>query len=232
MERRMPQPVLMTVDDDVTVLGALGRDLLQRYGEGFRVIRSASGAAAIEELKQLKLGGTDVALLLVDQRMPGLAGLEVLRRASRMYPAAKRVLLTAYADTDAAIAAINEVGLDHYLLKPWDPPEDRLYPVLDELLDDWKAHARPAEAGVRVVSSRWSVEGHHVRDFFERNLVPHRWLDLETDDEAAAVLAAVGSGPDRPLPLVVFEDGTVLERPTDADIAARIGLSTRARTEI
>jgi thioredoxin reductase (NADPH) len=228
----MPHPVLMTVDDDVTVLGALGRDLLQRYGERFRVVRSGSGAAALQELRKLKLGGIDVALLLVDQRMPGLPGLELLRGARHVYPAAKRVLLTAYADTDAAIAAINEVGIDHYLLKPWDPPEDRLYPVLDELLDDWQANARPAEAGVRVVSSRWSVEGHHVRDFFERNLVPHRWLDLETDDEAAAVLAAVGSGSDTALPLVVFEDGTVLERPTDADIAARIGLSARARTEL
>jgi thioredoxin reductase (NADPH) len=232
MERRMPYPVLMTVDDDVTVLAALGRDLLQQYGERFRVLRSASGAAALQELRQLKLEGTDVALLLVDQRMPGMSGLELLRRAARIYPAAKRVLLTAYADTDAAIAAINEVGLDHYLLKPWDPPEDRLYPVLDDLLDDWSANARPADTGVRVISSRWSAEGHHVRDFFERNLVPHRWLDLETDDEAAAVLAAAGSGPDPALPLVVFEDGSVLERPTDADIAARIGLSTRARTEL
>jgi thioredoxin reductase (NADPH) len=234
----MTHPVLLVVDDDAAVLGALGRDLLQRYGERFRVVRLGGGAVALQELQKLKLRGARVALLLVDQRMPGMPGLELLSHARRIYPDAKRVLLTAYADMDAAITAINDVGLDHFLLKPWDPPGEKLYPVLDDLLGDWEANAVPATAGVRVVSSRWSAEGHHVRDFFERNLIPYRWLDLETDDEAGAVLAAAravlgtaGAGRDPAMPLVVFEDGSVLEQPSDTQVAARIGLSTQARTE-
>jgi thioredoxin reductase (NADPH) len=224
----MEQPVLFAVDDDEVVLAAVTRDLLERYGEEWRVLHASSGAAALEELGRLKLRGTAVALLLVDQRMPGLSGVDFLSAARRLHPDAKRVLLTAYADTDAAIAAINDVALDHYLLKPWDPPAERLYPVLDDLLDDWRAHAPPPSAGVRVVSSRWSADGHHVRDFLARNLVPYRWLDLEADDEAAAVLAAAGTR-EAGLPLVVFDDGTLLERPSDPQIAERIGLATQAR---
>jgi thioredoxin reductase (NADPH) len=227
----MEQPVLLAVDDDETVLAAVTRDLLARYGDAWRVVGTPGGAEALAELNRFKLRGEAVALLLVDQRMPGMSGVDLLRAARRLYPEAKRVLLTAYADTDAAIAAINEVGLDHYLLKPWDPPEERLYPVLDDLLDDWRAHAPPAGGGVRVVSSRWSADGHHIRDFLARNLVPYRWLDLESDDEAGAVLAAASSGREPVLPLVVFDDGTWLERPSGPEIAARIGLVTHARDE-
>jgi thioredoxin reductase (NADPH) len=229
----MPQPVILTVDDDAMVLGTLARDLLQHYGERYRVIRATSGAAALQELQRLKLRGGAVALLLVDQRMPGMSGLELLRHGRRLYPDAKRVLLTAYADTDAAITAINEVGLDQYLLKPWVPAEERLYPVLDDLLDEWQATVRPPASGVRVVSSRWSAEGHHVRDFFVRNLVPVQWLDLEEDDEAAALLAAAAApGVEPALPLVIFGDGTVLQQPSDPEIAARIGLATRPREDV
>jgi thioredoxin reductase (NADPH) len=227
----MEQPVLLAVDDDETVLAAVTRDLLARYGDAWRVVGTPGGAEALAELNRLKLRGAPVALLLVDQRMPGMSGVELLRSARRLYPEAKRVLLTAYADTDAAIAAINEVGLDHYLLKPWDPPEERLYPVLDDLLDDWRAHAPPAGGGVRVVSSRWSADGHHIRDFLTRNLVPYRWLDLESDDEAASVLAAASADREPALPLVVFDDGSYLERPSGPEIAARIGLATHARDE-
>jgi thioredoxin reductase (NADPH) len=225
----MEQPVLFAVDDDDMVLAAVTRDLLERYGKRWRVLHASSGEAALEELARLKLRNSTVALLLVDQRMPGMSGIDLLREARRLYPDAKRVLLTAYADTDAAIAAINDVGLDHYLLKPWDPPAERLYPVLDDLLDDWRAQTAPADAGVRVVSSRWSADGHHVRDFLARNLVPYRLLDLETDDEAAALLMAASRRRKPALPLVVFGDGTVLERPSDAAIAERIGLATHAR---
>jgi thioredoxin reductase (NADPH) len=228
----MARPVMMTVDDDATVLRALGRDLLHRYGDRFDVRRVGSGTAAERELRQLRLHGAPVALLLVDQRMPDMTGIELLRRARRLHPAAKQVLLTAYADTDAAIAAINEVDLDQYLLKPWDPPEERLYPVLDDLLEEWTAVAAPVDAGIRVVSSRWSAEGHHVRDFLARNMVPHRWLDLEDDDGAAALLAAARQGAEPRLPLVVLGDGSVLERPSDPELAARIGFAIRARDDI
>jgi thioredoxin reductase (NADPH) len=228
----MQRPVIMTVDDDASVLGALGRDLLARYGERFDVRRLASAAVAEQELQQLRLQGVPVALLLVDQRMPGMTGIELLRRARRLYPDARRVLLTAYADTDAAIAAINEVGLDQYLLKPWHPPEERLYPPLDDLLEEWTARATPADAGIRVVSSRWSAEGHHVRDFLARNLVPHSWLDLEDDDGAAALLNAAARGAEPRLPLVVLDDGTVMERPSDPELAARIGFASQTHDDL
>jgi len=225
----MKQPVLLAVDDDATVLAAITRDLLKRYGRSYRVLRAATGTEALPLLRRLKLRGVAVALLLVDQRMAGMSGVEFLRQALKLYPDARRVLLTAYADTDASIAAINQVGLHHYLLKPWDPAEERLYPVLDELLEDWRAQASPAAAGLRVVASRWSAEAHQVRDFMVRHQVPYRWLEVEESAEATALLAAAAAGESSELPLVVFEDGGVLARPSDAELAERIGLRTRPR---
>jgi thioredoxin reductase (NADPH) len=233
------QPVLLAVDDDAGVREAVTRDLLQRYGESYRVLAAASGVSAVQELRRLKLRGVPVALVLSDQRMPGMSGVDLLRHAALLYPDARRVMLTAYADSDAAIGAINKAGVQQFLLKPWTPAEERLYPVLDELLDDWQSTAAPAVGGLRVVSSRWSADGHHLRDYLERNRVPHRWLDLEADDEAAALLQAASSGTTASpagrtpsLPLVIFDDGSILERPAAAELAQRIGLSTNAQAEV
>src|SRR5919107_4071997 len=161
----MTKPVLLTVDDDAEVLRAIERDLRRKYAGEYRVLRAESGAAAMEIVRELKLRNNPVALFLVDQRMPGLSGVEFLQQAIELFPDAKRVLLTAYADTDAAIRAINEVGLDYYLMKPWDPPEEHLYPILDDQLDDWQADFKPPFEGVRVVGDRWSPGSHRIRDF-------------------------------------------------------------------
>jgi thioredoxin reductase (NADPH) len=221
-ERR---PVMLTVDDDPGVSRAVQRDLRRRYGERFRVLRAESGAQALDVLGQVRLREEAVALMVVDQRMPEMSGVELLERAVDLHPAAKRVLLTAYADTQAAIDAINRVSLDHYLLKPWDPPEEELYPVVDDLLSDWEA-VGPPEEGVRVVGHRWSREAHEAKDFLARNGIPYRWIDAEADAEAQALLRAAGAGGER-LPVLVFPDGTALEAPSHLEIAERVGLRTR-----
>jgi thioredoxin reductase (NADPH) len=226
------KPILFAVDDDNEVLRAVERDLRRKYGERFRVVRANSGASALEALETLKLRNAAVALLLVDQRMPHMTGVELLEKALRIYPDAKRVLLTAYADTDAAIRAINSARIDHYLLKPWDPPEQSLYPVLDDLLEDWLAGYRPPFEGVRVVGHRWSPRAFEIRDFLARHQVPYRWLDVEGDEEACKLVeAARATSPaagEVQLPLVVFGDGSHLADPERADLAARVGLRTRA----
>ncbi|MQA00233.1 MAG: response regulator [Dehalococcoidia bacterium] len=219
----MAKPVILSLDDDAEVLRAIARDLRQAYGDRFRIVRAGSGERALDALRQLKLANEPVALLLVDQRMPEMTGIEFLEQAVALFPDARRALLTAYADTDAAIQAINAVRVDYYLLKPWDPPESRLYPVLDDLLDDWMAGYRPAFEGVRLVGHRWSAESHRVRDFFARNQVPFRWHDLTTDAEAAGLLA-LADADDAPLPLVIFPDGTWLSAPANTDLAPRVGL--------
>jgi thioredoxin reductase (NADPH) len=226
----MQKPVILAVDDEPTVLAAVARDLRERYGEDYRVLRADSGLGALEILRELKQKFEPVALLVVDQRMPGMTGVEMLREAIVLYPDSRRVLLTAYADTEAAIQAINELRLDHYLLKPWDPPEEHLYPVLTDLLDAWQARFSPPFAGIRVLSHRWSADGHRVRDFLARNLLPYRWLDVEEDPDAGELLALSGQS-DPALPLVVFPDGTHLQRPTNEEIAVKIGLRTRADAE-
>src|SRR6185312_2315348 len=225
----MNKPVLLTVDDDVAVSQAITRTLRGHYAQSFRVLRAESGLAALDTLRELKLSGDEVALLLADHRMPGMTGVDLLEQSLELYPDAKRVLLTAYADMDAAIRAINIVGLDYYLLKPWDPPEEKLYPVLDDLLDDWLAHYEPPFEGVRVIGHRWSARSHEVKDLLTGNQVPFRWLDVESDAEAQQLLAASGSpaAPER-LPVVVLTSGEVLEAPTNEDLAARVGLLTRA----
>ncbi|RJS18438.1 fused response regulator/thioredoxin-disulfide reductase [Corallococcus sp. H22C18031201] len=222
----MAKPVILAVDDDPEVLRAVERDLRRHYGRDYRILGADRGEAGLEALHQLQLRGDAVALFLVDQRMPGLTGVEFLERARALYDEAKRVLLTAYADTQAAIHAINEVRLDHYLLKPWEPPEERLYPVVSDLLDDWQANHRPAFEGIRVLGNRWSPRSHVLKDFLGSNQIPYQWLDVEVSAEGRALLARASEGVEK-LPLVLFPDGTRLMAPSTAEVAARIGLKTR-----
>ena len=219
-------PVIMAVDDEAGVLYAVERDLSSRYSDRFSIMAAESGESALETLRELKVRGDPVALLLVDQRMPGMSGVKFVGLALELFPDVKRVLLTAYADTEAAIHAINDVRIDYYLLKPWDPPEERLYPVLDDLLGDWLAAFRPAFEGVRVVGHRWSVDSHQIKDFLGRNQVPYQWLDVEASAEARAVAEAAGPGAE--LPLVVLPDGGVLQAPSIPQVAALIGMTEKA----
>ena len=218
-------PVLLCVDDDPDVLRAVARDLRRQYGDDYRVLRADSGEQALEAVRELIAKNEPLALVLSDQRMPRMDGVGLLSEVAGLTPSTKRVLLTAYADTDAAIAAINDSRVDYYLLKPWDPPEAKLYPTLDDLLADWRGAYRPGYGGVRVVGDRWSADGHRLRDFLSRNNVPYRFEDVERSDEAAAL--AEGAR----LPLVVLEDGARLEAPTPAELAQRVGLSQRAERE-
>jgi len=223
------KPVLLTIDDDAAVARAVQRDLRRRYAERFRVLSADSGAAGLELLDQLKLRDDQVALMLVDQRMPRMNGVDFLEQARAKYPVAKRALLTAYADTEAAIKAINDVDLDRYLLKPWDPPEEHLYPAVDDLIYDWETSGGPREDGVRVVGHRWVRESHELRDFLARNLVPYRWVDVDSDD-ARALLEAAGVR-EPALPIAVFTDGSVLQAPSLLEVAGKLGLSTQARAD-
>jgi len=225
----MQKPALITVDDDAEVLLAVERDLRRRYSERYRVLRADSGATALEALRGLKRRDDPVGLLLVDQRMPQMTGVEFLAQATGLFPDAKRVLLTAYADTDAAIRAINDARIHHYLLKPWDPPEEHLYPVLDDLLEDWQASFRPPFEGVRVLGTRWSPHSYALRDFLARNQAPYRWLDIETsarDAEVHRLVSAVGAEMSR-LPMVFFPDGSSLADPSTAQLAEKLGLRVR-----
>ena len=223
----MPKPVIWTVDDDPDVLRAVERDLRRQYGDRYKVMSADSGASAFEAVKQLKLRDEPVALFLVDQRMPRMSGVEFLEKAVELYPDAKRALLTAYADTDAAIRAINSVQVDHYLMKPWDPPEERLYGVVDDLLDDWQAGYHPVFEGVRVIGHRWSPQSNEIRDFLGRNFVPHLWLNVETDETAKQLLQTTGACASS-LPVVLFHDGSFLCNPPLADVARKLGLRTKA----
>ncbi|MBI5157987.1 MAG: FAD-dependent oxidoreductase [Acidimicrobiia bacterium] len=221
----MAKPAILTVDDDPQVLDAVQRDLRARYAADYRVIAAPSGAAALEALTTLKQRGDLVALFLADQRMPEMTGTEFLLAAAPHFPGARKVLLTAYADTDAAIQAINEVGLDHYLLKPWSPPEDRLYPVVDELLSDWRANTEAPFDGIRVLGTTWSPSTHEAKDFLARNQIPYRFLDIERDPDAAAIVLAAGDGA---LPVVLFPDGSSLLQPDRRTLAGKVGLHTEA----
>ncbi|HWF36533.1 MAG TPA: FAD-dependent oxidoreductase [Solirubrobacteraceae bacterium] len=223
-EARARRPAILIVDDEPVVLAAVARDLRRGFGERFRILRSNSGSEALEVLRELRARGDQVAMLIADQRMPGMPGTQYLVEARKLVPDAKRVLLTAYADTEAAIAAINEVALDYYLLKPWDPPEEQLFPVVEDLLTTWEAGAALDAGGVRLVGHRFSKESHDLRDFLVRNRVPGRWLDIERDSEARELLTVAGVAPDR-LPVALLEDGTVLERPTILELAERLGVA-------
>src|ERR1044071_1898012 len=223
----MAKPVIWTVDDDPDVLRAVERDLRRHYGDRYKVISADSGLSALEAVKQLKLRNEAVALFLVDQRMPRMSGVEFLEKAIELYPEAKRALLTAYADTDAAIRAIYSVHIDHYLMKPWDPPEERLYGVVDDMLDDWQSSYHPTFEGVRVVGNQWSPHSSEVRDFLGRNFVPHQWLNIETDEAGQQLLATTGADV-ASLPVVVFPDGSFLSNPPTAEVAQKLGLRTKA----
>jgi thioredoxin reductase (NADPH) len=221
------KPTILAVDDDAPVLRAVERDLRGRYAGDYRVIGAGSGTEALEAVRELTRRGDPVALFIVDQRMPVMSGIELLREALILQPDAKRVLLTAYADTDVAIRAINEISLDQYILKPWDPPEDRLYPVLDDLLSDWHAAFRPAFEGLRLLAGRWAPRGHDIRDFLTRNQVPYTWLD-PGEAEGARIAESLEGGADPATPVVLVPDGRVLRDPSKRELADAVGLSTHA----
>ncbi|MEV6273446.1 FAD-dependent oxidoreductase [Kribbella sp. NPDC051936] len=223
----MSKPAILTVDDDPMVSAAISRDLRRRYGDDYLVVRATSGDQALAALTKLALRNQPIALIATDQRMPGMTGIELLERAREYAQSAKYLLLTAYADTDVAIRAINEIGLDYYLLKPWDPPEDQLFPVVDDLLGDWQ-HANPEHTSdVRVVGNRWSDRAHDIKTFLARNHVPYRWYDVERDAEGQR-LRELADAADHELPLVLIPEGDTLRCPTTLDLASALGLRTRA----
>ena len=229
----MPKPILLSVDDDSDVLRAIERDLRSQYGAEYRIIGSDSPEGALDLLKQLKLRNDSVALLLADQRMPRMDGVEFLQAAMVIYPSAKRALLTAYADTNAAISAINQASINFFFLKPWDPPTEHLYPQLDDLLDDWQASFHPPFEGIRVLGTRWSPRSYELRDFLARNHVPYQWIDVEgsaNDPETKRLVEALGAEVAN-LPVVLFPDGTKLLESVPADVAQKVGLRTRAQTD-
>lgn len=222
------RPVILAVDDDPAVLSAVRGDLRSRYGRHYRVLTAAGGAEAIETLDRMKLRGDPVAVVISDQRMPEVTGTEVLTAALKLFPEVRTVLLTAYADTEVAIGAINDLHLDYYILKPWDPPEERLFPVIEDLLGDWHAHNQPSYAVTRVVGSRWSAGTHDIRDFLQRNQIPMQWFDVDVSEEGRALWEAAG---DEGLPLVITPDGTALHAPDVSALAAALGHKTHADVE-
>ena len=226
----MAKPIILAVDDDVSVLEAVVQDLRRKYGQKHRILRAASGQAALDICKQLKERNEIVALFLSDQRMPGMTGVDFLEAAIPLFPDAKRVLLTAYADTEAAIRAINSARIHYYLNKPWDPPEEKLYPVLDDLLAAWNDGHKPPFEGLQLISPRWSAGDHEVRNFLSRNLIPFKWLDPDKDSTCLQLLCDRGID-DGKLPVVLFPDGSSLIQPTTTELASRVGLRTQARQE-
>jgi thioredoxin reductase (NADPH) len=223
----MATPAILILDDEPQVLNAVERDLRQHYRSDYRIVKSTDGREALDAVQKLKERNTPVALFLVDQRMPNLSGTEFLDQARKFYPQARKVLLTAYADTQAAINSINDIGLDYYLMKPWDPPEQNLYPVLDDLLEDWNASVDLPYDGIRVAGTLWSANSHTVKDFLARNQIPYQWLDIELDSDARNLVESVNKGQHR-LPVVFFPDGNTLIDPSIQDIAEKIGLQTKA----
>jgi thioredoxin reductase (NADPH) len=224
----LAKPIILTLDDEPQVLNAIERDLRAHYGGDYRILKASSGSEALDAVQEIKRRGDTIAILLVDQRMPDMSGTEFLERARGLFPQARKVLLTAYADTEAAIASINTIGLDHYLMKPWHPPERNLYPVLDDLLGDWAATVVLPYQGIRVVGTRWSASSHRVKDFLARNQVPYQWLDLEKNEEARLMADGVEDAGHR-LPLVFFPDGGTLIDPDNRSLAEKAGLSVEAK---
>ncbi len=226
----MAKPILLAIDDDVSVLEAVVQDLRRRYGQRYRVLRAASGQAAFDITTQLKERGDTIALFLSDQRMPGMTGVELLERVMPLYPDARRVLLTAYADTEAAIRAINSARIHYYLNKPWDPPEEKLYPVLDDLLQSWNQGYKPPYDGLQLVSARWGAGDHEVRNFLSRNRIDFKWLNPDLSPEGLELLRSKGLDEGK-LPVVLFPDGSSLVQPTTTELAGKVGLRTEARQE-
>ncbi len=223
----MVKPFILSVDDEPQVLNSINRDLRRHFGRNYRIIKAGSGQEALEAIHQLKKRNEPVAVLLADQRMPGMTGTEFLAEAIQLYPEARKVLLTAYADTEAAIMSINSIGLDHYLMKPWDPPEQHLYPILDDLLEDWWATVPVPYDGIRVAGTLWSPSSHNVKDFLSRNRIPYQWLDIESDSEAEALVTEVHKE-QHGLPVVFMPDGQTLVNPDNTSLAHTIGMRTEA----
>ncbi|MHA1991104.1 MAG: FAD-dependent oxidoreductase [Candidatus Hodarchaeales archaeon] len=223
--------IIFTIDDEPQVLNAVERDLRSKYSKNFRIMKSVSSKEALNTIKELKKRNDIVSLFLVDQRMPEIEGTEFLSEASKVFPNAKKVLLTAYADTEAAIRSINEIGLDYYLVKPWHPPEDHLYPVLDDLLDDWEANTISRFEDIKIIGSVWSAKSHNIKEFLARNRVPYRWMDLDTDPESSEFLESVGLDYEKTIekiPLVFLPDGSILYKPSQEELANKIGMKTEA----
>ena len=223
----MIKPVILTIDDDPAVLGAIDRDLRHQYRHEYRVMKASSANEGLETAQALAARHTPVAMFIVDQRMPEMSGIELLREAMKLHPDSRRVLLTAYADTEVAIKGINEIGLDHYLMKPWDPPEMRLYPVIDDLLGEWRARTRPAFEGIRVLGSQWSPQSFAAKEFLSRNRVPYEWVDVDQDAAAHSLLESITHDVTK-LPVVLFPDGSHLVTPTTSALATKAGLQTHA----
>lgn len=223
----MGKPVILSIDDEIQVLNAIYRDLRQQYGKDYRVLKANSGKEALEAITELKKRNDPVALFVADQRMPEMTGTEFLTEARQLFPEARKVLLTAYADTEAAIDSINSIGLDHYLMKPWDPPEENLFPILDDLLSDWHTSASLQYDGIRVAGTLWSASSHHVKDFLARNRIPYQWLDIEADSEAEKMVDLLQKD-EKQLPVVFFPDGDVLINPNSTTLAEKVGLKTEA----
>ncbi len=224
----MAKPIILTLDDEPQVLNAIGRDLRAHYGGDYRILKAESGAEALDAVQEIKRRGDAIAIFLVDQRMPEMSGTEFLEQARELFPQARKVLLTAYADTEAAITSINTIGLDHYLMKPWHPPEQNLYPILDDLLGDWAATVVMPYKGIRVVGTRWSASSHRVKDFLARNQVPYQWYDLEKNQEGRTMAEGVKDAGHR-LPLVFFPDGETLTDPDNRTLAETAGLTVEAK---
>lgn len=224
----MNKPIIIAIDDEPQVLNAVARDLQARYQNEYQIMRASSGNEAIEAVKELKRRNLAIALFLVDQRMPEMSGIEFLAEAAKLYPETKKVLLTAYADTDVAIASINSINLDYYLMKPWDPPEERLYPILDDLMSDWMNTVPIPYGGIRVVGTLWSAKSHYVKDFLSRSQIPYQWLDLEKDEDAKELLE-LESSKDCRFPTLFFPDGSILVDPDLSTLANKVGMTTRAK---
>jgi thioredoxin reductase (NADPH) len=224
-------PIIFSIDDDPQVLRSLKRDLRNAYKKDYRIISTSSAKEGLSALEELRKKGEEVALFVSDQRMPEMLGVEFLEKAKTYYPKARRVLLTAYSDTEAAIRAINEVQLDYYLLKPWDPPTERLYPVLNDLLDEWLADYRPAFRGIRVIGYAYSPKSHSIKDFLAGNLLPYQWLDAETSEEAAQLME-LHSIANKDLPVVLFEDGSTMKDPNIQSLASKVGLQANAKSDL
>ena len=219
---------IVAVDDDRVVLNSVERDLRQKYGRDYRIVKADSGAAALDAARQLQQRGESVALFIADQRMPEMTGVQFLEEAAQLFPEARKVLLTAYADTDAAINAINKVGLDYYLMKPWSPPEENFYPVLDGLLEEWRANVRLPYEGIRIVGTQWSPACHEVKEFLSRNSIPYQWMDIERDAEAKRLFDSVTHNGEPAMPVLFLPDGAVLVQPTRLQLAEKVGLHVRA----
>jgi thioredoxin reductase (NADPH) len=225
------KPVILVADDDAQVLAAIRRDLRSHYRQSYTVVSASSGEEALATIRELKARGDALAVIVSDQRMPGLQGTELLAQSRELYPLARRVLLTAYSDIDAAIKAINEAHLDYYLAKPWDPPEERLYPVIDDLLDGWQAASLPEAKGLRLVGQQWSPRSHEIKDFLAGNLIPYKWIDVERNPDSRALMEAAGIAASD-LPALFFEDGTALKNPEPRQVAERLGRSLAAASTL